>query len=103
MKNNSILLCGLCMVISFFSIGQTPTAPGSDRDKHGCIASAGYTYSEIKKTCIRLFEQQIKLSEVNPGGTSSIAAVIFSNDNKKAEVFLPTNRTGQILDRSGTK
>ena len=29
---------------------------GNDKDEHGCIASAGYTWSEVQQNCIRLFE-----------------------------------------------
>ena len=28
---------------------------GSDKDEHGCIASAGYTWSEVQKDCIHLW------------------------------------------------
>lgn len=31
---------------------------GDDRDGHGCIASAGYTWSEVQKDCIRLWEKE---------------------------------------------
>ena len=34
--------------------------PGSDRDAHGCIGSAGYIWSEVRQDCIRLFEQGIR-------------------------------------------
>ena len=38
---------------------------GADRDEHGCIGSAGYTWSEVRKDCIRLFEDglQFRLAE----------------------------------------
>lgn len=29
---------------------------GSDRDAHGCIGSAGYTWSPVREACIRVFE-----------------------------------------------
>ncbi|MEY3613964.1 MAG: hypothetical protein RL697_679 [Pseudomonadota bacterium] len=29
---------------------------GADRDAHGCIGSAGYTWSNVRKQCIRIFE-----------------------------------------------
>jgi hypothetical protein len=57
---------------------------GGDSDAHGCKASAGYTWSTLKKTCIRAFELPLKLS--NPSGTL-IAGVAFSDDKKQAEVF----------------
>ncbi len=31
--------------------------PGSDRDSHGCIPSAGYTWCDAKQACIRPFEE----------------------------------------------
>ncbi|REC80011.1 hypothetical protein DRF60_03235 [Chryseobacterium elymi] len=76
---------------------------GGDRDAHGCIGSAGYTYSQIKKDCVRVFEQKIKLTEVAPKGSyTSMAAVIFSKDLKKAEVFVPdTDGESLILTRAG--
>lgn len=30
---------------------------GNDRDEHGCIPSAGYTWCEEKQKCLRLFEE----------------------------------------------
>ena len=30
---------------------------GADRDAHGCIGSAGYTWSEAQQACIRPWEQ----------------------------------------------
>jgi hypothetical protein len=76
---------------------------GGDRDVHGCIGSAGYTYSQLKNNCVRVFEQKIKLKEVNPTGSStSMTAVIFSKNMKKAEIFIPDGAAKSIiLDREG--
>jgi len=76
------------------------TAPvvGGDKDAHGCKGSAGYTYSQIKNDCVRVFEQKIKLTEVKPEGSyTSMAAVIFSNDMQKAEVFIPNIKLNSII------
>lgn len=71
---------------------------GGDQDAHGCKGSAGYTYSQVKNDCVRVFEQKIKLTEVKPMGSStSMTAVIFSKDMKKAEVFLPEQNTGSLI------
>ncbi|RNA62719.1 hypothetical protein D1631_12625 [Chryseobacterium nematophagum] len=71
---------------------------GGDRDAHGCIGSAGYTYSQVKKDCIRTFEQKVKLTEVNPKASyTSMTAVVFSDDMKKAEVFLPEQESGSLI------
>lgn len=75
---------------------------GNDVDAHGCRPSAGYTWSAIKKECIRLFEEPVQLKEVKPKGTyTSGCTLIFSPDNKKVEVFIPTEKNGIILLRSG--
>lgn len=49
------LLCG-CVVP-----GQRPV--GGDRDAHGCIPSAGYTWCEAKQKCIRVWEEPCRPGE----------------------------------------
>ncbi|WP_052496037.1 DUF3828 domain-containing protein [Pedobacter lusitanus] len=71
-------------VLTNFSSQQRPVMVGGDSDAHGCKASAGYTWSELKKTCIRVFELPVKLT--NPDGTM-MAGVVISDDKKQAEVF----------------
>lgn len=39
---------------------QNPSEPmivGGDKDEHGCIGSAGYTWCEPKQKCLRVFEE----------------------------------------------
>lgn len=89
----TILFCA--MLLGSLAIAQKV---GGDKDVHGCKGSAGYTYSQVKKDCVRIFEQKIKLTEVKPKGSSiSMTAVIFSKDMKKAEVFLPEQNTGSLI------
>lgn len=71
--------------------GGAPSV-GHDRDQHGCIASAGYTYSVIRKNCVRLFESAIRLEPVKKGGRQAVAAfVLFKGEPGvgNAELFLP--------------
>jgi hypothetical protein len=63
---------------------------GNDRDKHGCIGSAGYTWSVLKKECVRTFE----LTQTDKNAIELISidntqkmTVLFSSDKTKAEVF----------------
>lgn len=93
------------MFLGSLVFAQKAQVVGGDRDAHGCIGSAGYTYSQIKKDCVRVFEQKIKLTEVAPKGSStSMAAVIFSKDKNKAEVFVKdTGAESMILTRAGGK
>ncbi len=39
--------------------------PGSDRDSHGCIGSAGYIWSDATQKCVRPWEE-------NPSATGSV-------------------------------
>ena len=43
---------------------EKPEMIGGDKDEHGCIASAGYTWSEVQKDCIRLWEKGVRLTSV---------------------------------------
>ena len=81
------------------SATQEPPIVGNDRDAHGCIGSAGYTYSELKKECIRVFEQKILL--VSKDGTQQ-TALIFNQNKSKVEAFVPGNGS-VILKRVGKK
>ena len=70
---------------------------GVDVDDHGCKASAGYTWSTLKKECIRIFEGT-KLSHSDDGKKYTTASyVIF--DGNKAELFLDTQKESIILER----
>ena len=57
---------------------------GADKDIHGCIGSAGYQWSEIRKECIRSFELPLQL--LNSDKTF-ISSFLFSENKNQAEVF----------------
>ncbi len=59
-------------IVSFiFSLSKKIDSPdnivGGDRDEHGCIGSAGYSWCEPKQKCIRVWEESC---EQNSGGLS---------------------------------
>ena len=70
---------------------------GGDTDSHGCKASAGYTWSTLKKQCIRIFEGT-KLSHFEDGKTYTTAAYVIFEGNI-AELFLDTQKESVILER----
>ena len=73
---------------------------GADQDEHGCIGSAGYTWSVLKNDCIRPFDE-IKLMPVDNHGTySSAAFLLFNTDKSQAELFMPDKKESLILDRT---
>ncbi len=73
---------------------------GGDADEHGCLASAGYTWSVVKNECIRLFEVGIRLNPkaANLDKTTS-AFVVFKSetDESRAELFLPSEKKSILL------
>lgn len=86
------------------SVEVTPPLVGGDVDQHGCKPSAGFTFSSIKNDCIRLFEQEIQLKDVDTKlAYSTFVAVIFSDDKRKAEIFVPHIKSSLILIRKGRR
>jgi hypothetical protein len=76
---------------------STEQLDGADRDEHGCIGSAGYTWSVIKNSCIRIWEEGTPFVKYDAAtgvmDSSTVAFVILSNDKQKAEVFFgPTDK-----------
>ncbi|WP_213279915.1 hypothetical protein [Chryseobacterium indologenes] len=93
----TILLSTMFLGSLLFAQKQAPVL-GGDRDVHGCIGSAGYTYSQLKNSCIQTFNQKIKLKEVNTDKSyTSMTAIIFTKDMKKAEVFIPDGAAKSII------
>ena len=81
-------------------MGDKPTAPlvGADRDAHGCIASAGYTYSVVRQDCIRLWKQATSLAPTVVLGNPALPAYVIRSANwQHAEVFLPGQDDSVVL------
>jgi len=79
----------------------TPLAPyDTDRDEKGCTTSAGYRWSVLKDTCIRIFEAGIKMEAKDPSLDKTFAAyIVFSKDRVRVEIFLPTQKKTVIIRR----
>lgn len=49
----------LDQILSTFKFISTSTSMlGGDRDEHGCIGSAGYSWCEVKSRCLRVWEEK---------------------------------------------
>lgn len=71
---------------------------GNDKDEHGCVASAGYTWSEVQKDCIRLWEKGVRLASVE--NAENTLFIVFSPDSTQVELFFPEEGApNEILDR----
>jgi len=65
---------------------------GGDRDKHGCIGSAGYSWCESKKKCLRIWEE----SCLSPSFTAGKMNILVSTQ-KDATAFC----NGDAMDSDG--
>lgn len=71
---------------------------GADSDAHGCIASAGYTWSEARQNCIRVWKDAIRLDSVAQDKT--VAYIVLSEDGTLAEIFLTVQTKPVLLKRA---
>ena len=69
---------------------------GADEDLHGCKTSAGYTWSELKGECVRVFEIATPLKSYDSSAVQMPAFVIFEGD--RVELFVQTEKP-MILKR----
>jgi len=74
---------------------------GGDRDEHGCIATAGYTWSKVREECIRTFEVGAVLTNAQDPAASTACHVVAGKDESKREIFLPEKPESIVL--TGTK
>lgn len=72
-------------------------AIGGNRDEHGCLTSAGYTWCEVLHDCIRLFEKGIR-TEATDGSRRS-AYIVFAPDSTQTELFFSDSTPNEILQR----
>ena len=75
---------------------------GGDRDEHGCIGSAGYTWSALREECIQVFEVGTRLNPVDVEQEEAvISAFIVSKDgdNSQVELFITGEDQNLILKK----
>ena len=81
---------------------QQETMVGGDRDEHGCIGSAGYTWSALRGECIQVFEVGTRLNPVDVEQEEAvISAFILSEegDNSQVELFITGEDQNPILKK----
>jgi len=75
---------------------------GADKDVHGCIGSAGYTWSVVKDSCIRPFETGARFISYDAGtgveDSAKAAFVVLSKDQLKAEAFFGATDKPVVMD-----
>lgn len=99
-KNIWIIVSGLVCFSACRSV-QAPQLIGGNKDEHGCLTAAGYTWSELRRDCIRIFEDGVRVDapSLQPSLTSY---AVFAADSSRVEVFRPSPFRNEILDREGS-
>jgi len=64
----------------------TPTIIGGDKDAHGCLISAGYSWCEVKNKCLRMWEEACPDVNPSPTPTPTPACQDKCGDNFCAEI-----------------
>lgn len=103
---NKLKLSIISFMIIYASVGcneiqKKTEKEGGDKDEHGCIGSAGATWSVIKNNCIQVFNEGTQFTAYGTNRDSMFTAyIILSDDKLKAEVFLPSTylENSVILD-----
>lgn len=75
---------------------------GGEKDSHGCLPAAGYQWSEVRKDCIRIFEDGIQLVSATDKNSSFAAYAVFSPDSSLVEMFIPGVDKNPVLRKQGT-
>ena len=84
---------GLTATLMACSPTSSEQAIGGTKDKHGCLSSAGQSYSYLKQQCVQPFNVA-DISLQDPANDTLAVYVILSEDKAQAEVFaadLPEN------------
>ena len=78
-----------------------PEIIGGQRDEHGCLGPAGYSWSPIKSECIRIWKTGTLIEDPgNPNGWAG-SYVVFSKDAQKAELHLADIEGYPLLEKKG--
>lgn len=79
-----------------------PELIGADVDSHGCKRSAGFTWSQLRGNCIKIFEEGLTLLPVKFDESEPIYAafILYSDDKSEIELFLPSEKESILLQKT---
>ena len=99
-EKNIWIIVGAWACFSACRSVQAPQLIGGNKDEHGCLTAAGYTWSELRRDCIRIFEDGVRVDDpsLQP---SLVSYAVFAADSSRVEVFRPSPFRNEILDRKG--
>jgi hypothetical protein len=98
------ILCAIALLVACKET-PTPAAPEvSEVKPEDCNRESGYFWSEVRKDCVLLFRDALKMKPAHPDARQHGSVfVIFSADSSQAEVRMPFERFIYIYDRQGPR
>lgn len=95
---------GLVAAFAFAQAGTSTIIVGGDRDSHGCIGSAGYSWSTSSQACVRPWEQTNDKSKTP--NSDEWKDNKFKNDDSNrfaCNIFLKDLKLGDGNDKDGKR
>lgn len=82
---------------------QTEVIVGNDKDEHGCIGSAGYSWCEAKQKCLRIWEEECQASNSSEqsGGSNQAYGSAQIEDDNLLDYTQCVSSGGRQVDTSG--
>ena len=92
-----IAVVGIYYIASNNNSSRVSNMVGNDRDIHGCIGSAGYSWCEAKKICIRSWEEYCTATPPKTAmfvcdNSKTISATFYIKDDKYVDLVLSDSR-----------
>lgn len=121
MTTQGRIVFGTIVLIICIALGawwyMTTSSPGNsqivggDKDTHGCIGSAGYSWCEARNICIRPWETYCTAASAKTvifscTGSSTIKASFYPTDNKYVDLELSDSRkmsVARAISASGAR
>lgn len=91
----TIISCSVFFLVDIPAANQTTVDSdnikmvGSDRDEHGCIGSAGYSWCEVKQKCLRPWEEACDVKQT--------VSQEYKNDQYGFSIALPNSWAGYSI------
>lgn len=67
----ALVIAGAAGWVAFKNNAAPNNMVGNDRDEHGCIGSAGYSWCEVKQKCLRPWEEKCQAESASNGAALS--------------------------------
>lgn len=88
---------------SYDSLSGAPLV-GDGKDAHGCLTSSGETWSQLRNSCVQVFNIAVRLNPVTAreGSAQFSAFALFQEDDSaRVELFLPVGEAqSELIERS---